>query len=328
MENRIKIDALLELLGGTVEIVSSPPDFVAFPLLGIAWEVLSCSSGRLSRQCEELLGGHLQLIEAEIHTAVTLPYTVSASSCFLYTQLRASTGFYDRQAGLPNRRNPTYLSLCYYPPGEPAIQLEPGLHSFCVLSFGEEWCFNFGSSYPAFSKLIAAWISGAEHPYHLPAMPLSKAITGLLENIQFTPIHLRQHSLITVQLVGKIVAAHHEQLAVYYSRRSAVQLHGQLDSYLEQHYMNKQMCDLPRIKKELGLSRILLEKLSKESLGCTLRRYIVEFRINKACILLLETNEKIREIAYRTGFPDLAHFTNSFKAVIGIHPSAYRKRHS
>jgi YesN/AraC family two-component response regulator len=53
--------------------------------------------------------------------------------------------------------------------------------------------------------------------------------------------------------------------------------------------------------------------------------YIRKLRIEKAIHLLENSNYKLAEIAYLTGFSDQSHFTRIFKKHTGKSPSEYRK---
>lgn len=329
MENPIVIDQFLAQLDCSAEIASSPPGYVAFPLRGAGWEILHCTSGQLSRQARKLIGAHLQLVEAKLDDDLTIPFTVTKPSCFLYIQLRGTSRFYDQGLLLLCPERP-YLSLCYYPAGNYTLQLGEGLHSFALISLAEDWFKELGSSYPAFSQLTEAFLYGATDCHRLAHMPLNNTLSELLDEICFTTVKSLQNRTRMVQQLGKVLELYHGFVATVRAAagRSTTALRAALDSYLEQYYMDERRCSIQQIKKSLGLTRHSSEKIAKESLGCTLRRYVLEFRIGKACALLLETNAKISDIAYQTGFSDLAHFTNSFKRSMGMQPSAYRKKKS
>ena len=53
--------------------------------------------------------------------------------------------------------------------------------------------------------------------------------------------------------------------------------------------------------------------------------YLNYYRIERACYLLLTTNQTITEVAYNTGFNDLSYFIKIFKKYKGITPKQYLK---
>ncbi len=63
----------------------------------------------------------------------------------------------------------------------------------------------------------------------------------------------------------------------------------------------------------------------KRMTGRTALAYINEYRIEKATVLLTETDEPIGEIAARVGFDDLNYFSRVFKKIKKCSPNEYRK---
>lgn len=53
--------------------------------------------------------------------------------------------------------------------------------------------------------------------------------------------------------------------------------------------------------------------------------YLNYYRIERACYLLLTTNQTITEVAYNTGFNDLSYFIRTFKKYKGVTPKQYLK---
>jgi len=66
-------------------------------------------------------------------------------------------------------------------------------------------------------------------------------------------------------------------------------------------------------------------RLFKEHTGDTLQYFIRKKRVNKACLMLLHSNNSIDEIAEITGFANRYHFTRIFKKIRGYTPAKYRK---
>ena len=64
----------------------------------------------------------------------------------------------------------------------------------------------------------------------------------------------------------------------------------------------------------------------KKRTGFNFSRYITNLRIEKACHLLVKTNNKIKEISTTVGYQDPAYFGKVFKEKVGCSPDQYRKR--
>lgn len=59
--------------------------------------------------------------------------------------------------------------------------------------------------------------------------------------------------------------------------------------------------------------------------GTTLHKYLNDFRVEHAKIYLSTTTISVSEIAEKTGFGSVSHFSECFKKITGISPLAYRK---
>ena len=62
----------------------------------------------------------------------------------------------------------------------------------------------------------------------------------------------------------------------------------------------------------------------KSATGKTPLEYINEYRTERACVLLSETDMTLSEISHAVGFDDPNYFSRSFKKARGMSPSKYR----
>lgn len=66
----------------------------------------------------------------------------------------------------------------------------------------------------------------------------------------------------------------------------------------------------------------------KQRTNKTFINFLIDIRIGNACKLLAKKNDlSITEISYKSGFNNLANFNRKFKAIKGITPSEFRKKH-
>jgi len=66
----------------------------------------------------------------------------------------------------------------------------------------------------------------------------------------------------------------------------------------------------------------------KQRTNKTFVNFLIDIRIGNACKLLAKNNDlSITEISYKSGFNNLANFNRKFKAIKGITPSEFRKKH-
>lgn len=89
------------------------------------------------------------------------------------------------------------------------------------------------------------------------------------------------------------------------------------ENYSE-HITTKELADM------CFLSESHFCRFFKSTIGKTSIEYINEFRIQKASVLLTNTDESISRIATTVGFDDINYFTRMFKRALGVPPGEYR----
>jgi len=68
-----------------------------------------------------------------------------------------------------------------------------------------------------------------------------------------------------------------------------------------------------------------LERLFKEHMHTTPRRFIIQVKMSTACDRLMNTEMKINEISRSLGFIEHANFTRAFTKTMGMSPRSYRE---
>lgn len=77
----------------------------------------------------------------------------------------------------------------------------------------------------------------------------------------------------------------------------------------------------------VGLSSSRLAHLFRDEVGRSVRSYVVDRRLTSAAWLIMQTDERISQIAYGVGFNDISNFNHSFKKKFGMSPGKYRDTH-
>jgi len=80
------------------------------------------------------------------------------------------------------------------------------------------------------------------------------------------------------------------------------------------------------VAKECGLSRGYFAKAFKTSTGMSPHQWRLNYRIDKAKVMLLETSSSIAEIAAICGFADQSHLTRVFAQLVGDSPANWRRQ--
>ena len=76
--------------------------------------------------------------------------------------------------------------------------------------------------------------------------------------------------------------------------------------------------------ERLHLSPQAFCRYFRHRLGKSFRQYVTELRVARACSKLLHSEAPISEIAFETGFNNLANFNRRFREVVNCTPTEYR----
>lgn len=90
--------------------------------------------------------------------------------------------------------------------------------------------------------------------------------------------------------------------------------------------MDNSKFSVESLASDLNISRIQLYRKMKAIIGVNVSDYIQNIRLEKAKVLLQETQLTISEIAYATGFSSPNYFSTSFKAKFKKSPKDFRDR--
>ena len=93
-------------------------------------------------------------------------------------------------------------------------------------------------------------------------------------------------------------------------------------SYIQDHL--EEELSLAIVAKFVQISANHLSEKFKEVTGVNFVKYIARRRFARACLLLLDADLKVSEIAFEVGFQSLSQFNRVFKKLSGKSPTEYR----
>jgi len=94
--------------------------------------------------------------------------------------------------------------------------------------------------------------------------------------------------------------------------------------YFEANYSNK--ISISSVANAMMLDRSHFSRMFKQYMNISPQDYLIHLRIKKACALLSDLNIPIANVASSVGYEPYT-FSQTFKRVTGISPTAYRKKH-
>jgi len=94
-------------------------------------------------------------------------------------------------------------------------------------------------------------------------------------------------------------------------------------AYIEMNFSRK--ISVESLANRMGLNRSYLGSLFKEQLNISIKDFITNYKMVKACELLREDSLNISDVARSVGYRDPLLFSKTFKKRIGTSPREYRK---
>lgn len=80
------------------------------------------------------------------------------------------------------------------------------------------------------------------------------------------------------------------------------------------------------LAKEMDMSESQFSRFFRKTTGNTFTDFVNRVRINRACQLLMESNQLIANICYEVGFNNVANFNRRFLDIKGVTPSDFRRQ--
>ncbi len=93
--------------------------------------------------------------------------------------------------------------------------------------------------------------------------------------------------------------------------------------YIRENYASD--LNMAVVSNEVSMNYSLFSSAFKNYTGTNFVSYVKELRMDEAKRLLSETDMRVNEIALKVGYDNDKHFMKTFKAVVGVSPSEYRK---
>ena len=95
-------------------------------------------------------------------------------------------------------------------------------------------------------------------------------------------------------------------------------------NYITENYCNPISADL--LADKLGMSLSKFSRFFQKSTGNSFTDFVNQIRINKACQLLMNTDQYVTNVCYEVGFNNVANFNRRFLQLKGMTPKAFRQQ--
>ncbi|WP_394143398.1 AraC family transcriptional regulator [Vibrio atypicus] len=159
---------------------------------------------------------------------------------------------------------------------------------------------------------------------------ISEQVARLLEGVELLD---RQYQAIRVIEVLLLIANDPDSQRLSHSPYRISQLSGNQEAhqkvqlatrYIESNYAN--IIRISDLSSSLHMSESSAYRLFEKHYGMSFSDHLKQFRIGKACELLVNTSQPIALVAENTGFQNLSNFNRQFKTVKEMTPTQFRNQ--
>ncbi|MEJ0028399.1 MAG: AraC family transcriptional regulator [Rhizomicrobium sp.] len=145
----------------------------------------------------------------------------------------------------------------------------------------------------------------------------------------------REHVETDAKRAGVLIARASALLQVEMDRRKSVSARephagkvstwqrNRIASYLERHLQDT--VHVEDLGNAVNLSSAYFARAFKRTFGVSPHAYIVRCRLERACRLMLTTDDPLSDVALACGFTDQAHLSKLFRQSTGESPAAWRR---
>lgn len=96
-------------------------------------------------------------------------------------------------------------------------------------------------------------------------------------------------------------------------------------AYIDDH-SNEPALTLGEVARTVHLTPSALSRFFRRMAGRSFVAHVNHVRIGRACRLLVDTDRPVTDIAFASGFGNVANFNRQFRAATNLTPRAYRRR--
>lgn len=95
-------------------------------------------------------------------------------------------------------------------------------------------------------------------------------------------------------------------------------------AYLREHYQEEVTAQA--LGDAINFHPVYIARCMKQQFGCSPIQYLHDYRIERAKLLLMQSDSSIMRIAEEVGFQSAAYFSSSFSRYEGVSPRHYRQQ--
>ncbi len=152
-------------------------------------------------------------------------------------------------------------------------------------------------------------------------------IQSLFENIAYNCLEQSEHSQVVCDSYLRILLIKLNSMILDSREHSNASRLNYLECY---NYINNNFSNIMSIQDisdKCSISSIYLCRLFKKYSQTSPMAYVTKLKMNKAALLLMQTDYSIKKISLMLKFDNQYYFSRAFKHIYGISPQNYREKH-
>lgn len=209
----------------------------------------------------------------------------------------------------------------------PADSKGPEWAGLALVVFGKE---VFGRDFAESPEFIDArrFLDSLDHRAYKPA---GKTLERLRALVAALPDCRKMERMIRLlELIQVMMEAPGDELIKLSGMQELSDMHRQDIQRMNRffRYVHEHIDDEIRLEdaaKLAGMAPSSFSRFFHQKTGQTFQQYVVEQRLNAACIRLMQSEDTVIEIAYSCGFNNLSNFNRHFRKHHGMTPQEFRK---
>lgn len=159
-------------------------------------------------------------------------------------------------------------------------------------------------------------------------MRSTETIQHIFSELYTAPEHLRS-SYFKIKILELFLFLNSEGLEGQrkkrpYFSKSQVETVKEIRNYLTGHV--ERHVTLPELSEKFGIPVTSMKLCFKGVYGCSISRYMQDYRMQTAAALLQRGQDSVTEIAGQVGYVNVSKFSAAFKQYTGSNPLEYRKK--
>lgn len=202
----------------------------------------------------------------------------------------------------------------------------PPQHERIVMNFSDSF---LGTEHPLFRPELLEVFLRDHHIYRLKPQEqwlVEELFRNMTEEVKQQPAGFELSVRLLVSQLLLFIYRLQDSAAVV-TEDPLSPTHRRIDEIVQYINMNyHEKLPLPELAKRFAMSPSYLSRTFKHVTGFTLVGYQNLTRIREAQSLLVQTDERVIDIAEKVGFEQFAHFNRMFKRITGTNPTRYRRQ--